>query len=489
MSKERLNQVGVFAACLLLSIILVGFTRKKENTPHLENLMSDKAKFEQRELGTTMTPMTLYKMYYKQELLGYVNDPQKIRKSITDVDSELGLDQDVYFVDMASYTRLEDIDDTLIQFLNDKKLYSMKAYKVTFTNGIEIYVKHLDDFDEARETFILNFVDVETYQKLKRNEVIDQLLNYGEHVTDMSVKEGITTTEVFAPEDEVLKTQQEVLLFLSYGLNPKLEYYTVDRDDTVSGIAWHYGMTPKQIVSINSDQLQSEQQLLSAGMKLNVTRFKSPFTVHVTRERFALEKIDPPVTRYIKDDTMSEGKQVVEQVAKPGAVEKRYSDEYINGTSISSTETSAHVVFEPKEEIIRVGTYVDPSYGSGNFIWPVKNAYVLCAFGCYGGHRGVDLSVYGSGYGPIYASDSGIVVANGYQDDGWGYYIKIDHRNGLQTLYAHMNAPGYFPVGSSVARGTQIGYVGTTGRTSYPHVHFELYQSGLRVNGCSVLGC
>lgn len=99
-------------------------------------------------------------------------------------------------------------------------------------------------------------------------------------------------------------------------------------------------------------------------------------------------------------------------------------------------------------------------------------------------HGGMD---FGGG-GSIVAAKSGTVVFAGY-DSGWGYYVKIDHGNGIQTLYAHMVA-GSLTVapGQQVSQGQQIGTMGTTGSSTGVHLHFEVYLNGSRVNPAPYLG-
>jgi len=66
-----------------------------------------------------------------------------------------------------------------------------------------------------------------------------------------------------------------------------------------------------------------------------------------------------------------------------------------------------------------------------------------------------------------------VVVYSGWNDWGYGYVVVIDHGNGWQTLYAHLNAV-YAGCGVSVSQGTAIAALGTTGRSSGPHLHFEI---------------
>lgn len=89
------------------------------------------------------------------------------------------------------------------------------------------------------------------------------------------------------------------------------------------------------------------------------------------------------------------------------------------------------------------------------------------------GYNGVDLATY---YGaPIFAAAEGTIIIS--KNDGWnggyGRYIVVDHDNGTQTLYAH-NSQNLAYVGMRVVRGQLIGYVGSSGRSTGPHVHFEV---------------
>jgi murein DD-endopeptidase MepM/ murein hydrolase activator NlpD len=114
--------------------------------------------------------------------------------------------------------------------------------------------------------------------------------------------------------------------------------------------------------------------------------------------------------------------------------------------------------------------------GTGRFVWPASGSITQ---GFKPLHQALDI---GSWLGaPVKASDSGYVVTAGWSDVGYGYYVVLDHGNGFQTLYAHLSR--YFvAAGDSVAQGTIIGLVGSTGNSTGPHLHFELIQNGIRRN-------
>ncbi|HLU36730.1 MAG TPA: SH3 domain-containing protein [Thermomicrobiales bacterium] len=135
----------------------------------------------------------------------------------------------------------------------------------------------------------------------------------------------------------------------------------------------------------------------------------------------------------------------------------------------------------------------DRSSGAVNdttgFILPVESFRFTQDFGCSSlgfysydpawgcsVHDGVDLAAP-SGT-PLVAVGSGEVVAAGWCDCGLGYYVEINHGDGLHTVYGHMASQPYVSVGQQVAQGDTIGPVGSTGLSTGPHVHFMVRQDG-----------
>ncbi len=124
---------------------------------------------------------------------------------------------------------------------------------------------------------------------------------------------------------------------------------------------------------------------------------------------------------------------------------------------------------------------------------PINNASISSNFnpnrkhpvlGYTRAHKGVDFRA-GTGT-PIPSAGAGRVVAKKY-DKGYGYYVKIRHNDSYETLYAHMSrfAKG-IKVGSSVRQGQIIGYVGSTGYSTGPHLHYEIIKNGRHVNPMTV---
>lgn len=125
-------------------------------------------------------------------------------------------------------------------------------------------------------------------------------------------------------------------------------------------------------------------------------------------------------------------------------------------------------------------TYSAP--GGGNFTWPT-NGSITQYFSWY--HPGIDIA---NRAGPAnVASDGGVVVVAGWVDNfGFGNRVVIDHGNGYQTTYAHLSNI-YVTIGQRVSRGETIGRMGSTGRSTGTHTHFEIRYKGIAVNPLAIL--
>ena len=145
-------------------------------------------------------------------------------------------------------------------------------------------------------------------------------------------------------------------------------------------------------------------------------------------------------------------------------------------------------------EIIRQKEAAAQQQGSGQYVggtwlWPIQgfsNEYISSPFGPRAGHKyphtGIDIAGGGIFGHEILASNSGTVLIAGYDDSGiYGNYIVLDHGGGMTTLYGHccrLNCT----VGQKVERGQVIGYVGSTGHSTGPHLHFQIMVNGTAVN-------
>lgn len=124
--------------------------------------------------------------------------------------------------------------------------------------------------------------------------------------------------------------------------------------------------------------------------------------------------------------------------------------------------------------------------------WPTDGGYISSPFGGrpnpfsgYGRdwHPGIDIAVdYGT---PVYASAAGYVEQSGWYG-GYGKYVRLSHDFGYETAYGHMSRLAV-SAGSFVKKGEVIGYVGSTGYSTGPHLHFEILKYGEQVNPSSLM--
>ena len=182
-------------------------------------------------------------------------------------------------------------------------------------------------------------------------------------------------------------------------------------------------------------------------------------------------------TEEVESDDYYTGVRKVIQSGRNGTQHVVAEVTSIDGQEVSRVPLQVTVTEEMTPRIVAVGTQTPPTTsitGSGVLVFPVPDYVGISTRFGQGGHRGVDLRApYGA---PIYACDSGTVVEAGWHYS-WGNYVKIDHGNGMATLYAHCSSLAV-SAGQGVARGQVIGYVGSTGYSSGNHCHLELYIGG-----------
>ena len=142
----------------------------------------------------------------------------------------------------------------------------------------------------------------------------------------------------------------------------------------------------------------------------------------------------------------------------------------------------------PAEPDSLIGSEAPP----GAWTWPVVGRLTTQYGGCTAAmcpHWGVDIAATPGT--PVLAATDGVVAEMGWDPDGYGHYIILDHGGGWQTLYAHLQSAtiGGFAVklGASVRMGDPIGGLGSSGASTGPHLHFEVRRDGAYIDPTRVL--
>lgn len=455
--------------------------------------------YDQQVTNITALPHSIFAFYDKGRLVGYLSDEDVLNDLFDQVYKErfiesfpgakVGLGADVYLLRQSSYNSYENIDEKIINYINDNELFAIEATKITFSNGTVCYVKNVIDFDSARESYLLNFIAIEDYQRIKMKIEAPILVGIGKQTVDLIVNQTVTTTKGFASPSRILKNEDEIITFLGYGNTPNKVNYTVARYDTVEGIAFRNGISVGNLMTINKDVISSTEQLLNVGMQVNVARFNSPIQIIVQEESIEEEAINPPEPQIIVDASYPIDYREIIIQAKPGKQLSRYLNTFVNGTNYESKFVDKYIIEEPTRMVIRLGSFnVDTT--DGMFGWPVSRRRITCGWLCYSGHMALDFQPNGfNSYDwPILASADGYVSTNMYQSS-LGYYVDIKHVGGYMTRYAHQIRKAPVKVGQAVSRGQVIGNIGNTGDSTGAHLHFEIRLSGKRLNPCLFLGC
>lgn len=141
-------------------------------------------------------------------------------------------------------------------------------------------------------------------------------------------------------------------------------------------------------------------------------------------------------------------------------------------------------VEEKKDEIkpVEENPYITTTGAYGG-IWPTRSRYVSCKFGGYKGHTGTDIA--GAHGDPNIAYKGGKVIFAGWAG-AYGYLVKLDHGNGIQSWYAH-NYKLTVKAGQYVKQGQTVGLQGSTGNSTGTHLHFEIRINGRPVNALKYL--
>lgn len=490
MNKQRVLLLAILAVVSLA----FAFLMPNDESMKLANDMELNGIIPQKYIRKNLEEKEVLNIYYKEELLGIVHDLDEYEAFLNRIyiekyaeefpDTEVGLGEDIHVSKSLSYFEVEDKDEEIFEYLESNNFFSIMGYRIEFSNGAVTYVKDSEDFIKARKDFVLNFLESEGVDPSKTLKAIDSgqkpnvfsslgLLDLGYKYVDTA-----KISNVLVPIDLMLRDYNECIQWLSFGYNYKPSYYTVEEGDTLQGVAAKKGVSTTNLVSVNADKIKSENQVLQVGEKLNVTEIKSPIKLEVTKQRVSIEPDYPKDTKYEYDPTLREGQRYVKQSYKVGKYRVMYNETFVNGVldPKRSKEVSRLQLEFPQQEIVVIGTMVLPSVGSGSFRYPTDNAEVTCGWGCYAGHAALDIVNRYNRYGPVRAADRGRVYETGYTGIN-GYYIIINHNNGLYTYYGHMNRPAYVGAGVVVGKGEVIGQIGETGLAFGAHIHFEIRTS------------
>jgi len=262
-----------------------------------------------------------------------------------------------------------------------------------------------------------------------------------------------------------------------------VEAYTVQKGDSLFGIADKYGLKPESILWFNFELLGDNPNEIKPGQEINI-----PPVDGVLHTYHAGESLVAIADNY-SYSTVTTAANIVEW---PG----NHLDPYETNLDNPGIPDGTQLIVPGGSRLLRdwgppavtrndpaaaryygpgfCGSLYEGAVGNGTFIWPSVAKYLSGFDYTPPTHNGIDIA--GAEGNAVFATDSGVVVYAGWSNFGYGNLLVIDHGNGWQSAYGHLSTWNV-SCGQSVTQGEVVAAIGTTGNSSGPHLHFELSSS------------
>lgn len=302
----------------------------------------------------------------------------------------------------------------------------------------------------------------------------------GEHTEGIEdIKEINFTEKVDLIEKDIkiskLKNEESAYEYLVTGTDD-VQKYVVKDGDNLWNISRKYNLSMDDIEKANPG---IDIEKLDIDQEINITVPKSYLGVKVINVASYDERI-PYNTIYEETGSLYKGDKKVKTEGKEGSKKVVAEVTRINGEIDSTNVLEEEIVEDVQDKIVLKGTKKKPTYiASGAFSNPTRGT-LSSKYGRRWGknHKGIDIAAPKGT--PIKASDGGTVVFSGTQS-GYGKLIIIDHNNGYKTYYGHCSSL-VAKKGQKVAKGDIVAKVGSTGRSTGNHLHFEVRKNNVAIN-------
>jgi len=261
--------------------------------------------------------------------------------------------------------------------------------------------------------------------------------------------------------------------------NGEVTIHVVEPNETLSSIAQKYGLNDIHTIMWENDLADGEplkpgQELRILpidGIRHKVARGETIYTIaklYGLDENQAQAIVDYPFNEFKNDETFELA--VGETIMVPGGTKQQENNNTINTSSAPVAEQIA--TQKPLALTPSAGTVT----AFGSFVWPASGR-ITQYFSFF--HNGFDIANHDGGR--ILAADSGTVIWAGWDTTGYGNKVMVDHGNGFVTLYGHLSQI-LVRVGQTVARGSLLGMMGSTGHSTGTHLHFTILHGGIAEN-------
>ncbi|MFQ5922504.1 MAG: peptidoglycan DD-metalloendopeptidase family protein [Anaerolineales bacterium] len=277
------------------------------------------------------------------------------------------------------------------------------------------------------------------------------------------------------PSDQSLRRITDVHTLIPTRDRFTILKYVVQPGDTLFGISNRFGLQPETVLWGNFDVLEDNPHSLKPGQDLNILPVDGTF--HVWKQGDGLIGVADFFGVSPQDILDWPGNQLPQDLNLINPDIAPGTPIVIPGGQRETVDWRAPRITRANPASARIlgpgfcGSVYDGPVGAGFFVWPTPSHNISGYSFSPNVHPAIDIG--GSVGNAIYAVDAGVVVYAGWHNGGYGNVVVIDHGNGWQSLYAHLNSLST-GCGDGLFQGNVIGGMGCTGNCSGNHLHFEM---------------
>ena len=469
--KFKLNYAGWAVACCLMMLMVIPI-----------------------QGDSVSSSITYNEVLLNGEVIGAVADPEVVNQAFLNARARIARETEGLVLGNVECsfqkvprlfgTTLEqsELENVIYDLLKEQVKAAKQKYYLVKVNEFTVYLYGIDEVKALLEAALKPYdpdglfeVNVVTDTSRELNVFTVEVtpkeeLAEGDGLKALNFSEKVEISEAYVDADRVSKISEAIEAVTKE--TEKNQTYEVQPGDTLSVIANSRGYYVDEVLALNPGLTRDATLHLGDEIVISVPE---PELSVLTTEQSTYEEDYDAETQYIENDSWYTTQQVVRQEAVPGHHEVTVLTTSKNGTETSREMVSENVITEPVPEIIEKGTQTPPTY-----IKPITGGTLTSTFKWRWGrmHKGIDWAVpKGTA---VRASCGGTVVSAGWSG-GYGNCITIRHPDGKQTRYGHLSKI-LVSAGQKVDQGQKIALSGNTGRSTGPHVHFEILVNGTQVN-------
>ncbi len=446
-------------------------------------------------LGETYGMETMYcEVLLDQEVIGAVSEPAVVEQAFLDARARIAretnglvlanVDCDFQQVDklVGSTLGQQELQSVIYDLMQEKVKTAKQKYYLVKVNEFTVNLASMDEVKALLTAALAPYdpdgmfqVEVISDTSRELNAFTIQVIPKGEIPEGDGLKaldffEKVEIAEAYIDESQLTELSEAIESVTKE--KEKNQTYEVAAGDTLSVIANSRGYLVDEVLALNPGLTRDATLQIGDEIIISVPEPELSIASSVQstyEEDFMAE------TQYIENDSWYTTERVVRQEPSPGHHEVTVLSNLKNQTETGREIIAENVTVEPVPEIIEKGTQTPPTY-----IKPITGGTLTSTFKMRWGrmHKGIDWAIpVGTS---VRASCGGTVVSAGWSS-GYGYCVTLSHPDGRQTRYAHLSKI-LVSNGQKVDQNQRIALSGNTGRSTGPHVHFEILINGSQVN-------